>query len=111
AVPFLADAGSYTFSFVSLAAMRTPFQQTRERETASVRARIAEGLSFMWRNPFVRTCALIYGLGNPLVPGVLLVLVVVGRRQGLSGGEIGLLVAALGAAALVGSLASPLARR
>ena len=40
-----------------------------------------------------------------------LVLVVVGTSQGLSGGEIGLLLAIFGAATLVGSLASPLFRR
>jgi MFS family permease len=45
------------------------------------------------------------------MPGILLVLVVVGRRQGLTGGEIGLLTGALGAAAFLGSVASPLARR
>jgi MFS family permease len=36
---------------------------------------------------------------------------VVGKRQGLSGGEIGVLLSLLGAATLVGSLASPLVRR
>jgi hypothetical protein len=46
-----------------------------------------------------------------LMAGILLVLVVVGRRQGLTGGEIGLLTAVLGAASLVGSILSPLARR
>jgi hypothetical protein len=111
AVPFLADAASYVFSFLSLAAMRTPFQEPREADLASVRARIVEGLRFLWSRPFLRTCALVYGLGNPLMPAVLLVLVVVGRRQGLSGGGIGALVAALGAAALAGSLVSPLLRR
>lgn len=48
---------------------------------------------------------------NAIGLGVLLALVVVGRRQGLSGGEIGALVAGFGAAMLVGSLLSPLARR
>jgi hypothetical protein len=42
---------------------------------------------------------------------MVLVLVVVGRRQGLSAAEIGLLTAGLGAGTLVGSLASPLFRR
>ena len=56
-------------------------------------------------------CALVYGLGNPLMPAVLLVLVVVGRRQGLSGGEIGALVASFGACLLLGSFLSPLVRR
>jgi predicted MFS family arabinose efflux permease len=45
------------------------------------------------------------------MPGVLLVLVVVGRRQRLTGGEIGALLALLGVATLVGSLASPWFRR
>jgi MFS family permease len=111
AVPFVADAASYAFSVVSLLVMRTPFQEVRERDTAPLRAQLAEGFSYLWSRPFLRTCALLYGLGNFLMPGVLLVLVVVGRRQGLSAGEIGLLVAALGAAALLGSLASPLFRR
>jgi MFS family permease len=91
--------------------MRTPFQEQREPDLSSVRARIAEGLRFLWNRPFLRACAVIYGLGNPLMPAVLLVLVVVGRSQGLSGGEIGLLMAVLGAAALTGSLVSPLLRR
>jgi len=37
--------------------------------------------------------------------------VVVGRRQGLSGGEVGVLVAAFGGCLLLGALASPLVRR
>jgi MFS family permease len=44
-------------------------------------------------------------------PGVLLAVVVVGKRQGLSGGEVGALVAAFGACLLLGSLVAPLARR
>jgi MFS family permease len=42
---------------------------------------------------------------------VLLAVVVVGKRQGLSGGEVGALVAAFGACLLLGSLVAPLARR
>jgi MFS family permease len=37
--------------------------------------------------------------------------VVIGRRQGLSGGQVGLLVAAFGACLLLGSFLSPLVRR
>jgi len=111
AIPFLADAGSYAFSVVSLLLMRTPFQQPRERDTAPLRRQIGEGFHYLWSRPFLRTCAFLYGLGNPLVTGIFLVLVVVARRQGLTSGEIGLLSASLGAAALAGSLASPLFRR
>lgn len=111
AVPFLADAASYVFSILSLAAMRTPFQEEREVDTSPLRAQVAEGFRFLWSHPFLRTCAFLWGLGNFAFPGVLLVIVVVGRRQGLSGGEIGALFAVFSAFLLIGSLVSPLFRR
>jgi len=111
ALPFLVDAFSYAFSTVSLLAMRTPFQEEREPHTASLRSRLAEGFQFVWRQPFLRTCALLFGLGNFIGPGVLFAVVVIGRQQGLSGGEVGALIAVFGACLLLGSLASPLVRR
>jgi hypothetical protein len=111
AVPFLFDAVSYLASMASLLAMRTPFQAARERDTASLRAQIGEGFRFLWERPFLRACAFVFALGNFTLPGVFLVIVVVGESQGLGGGGIGLLFAAFGAATLVGSLASPLMRR
>ena len=111
ALPFLVDAVSYAFSTLSLLAMRTPFQEKREADPAPLRSRLAEGFRFMWGRPFLRTCALLFGLGNFIGPGVLLAIVVIGRRQGLSGGEVGALVAAFGACLLLGSFLSPLVRR
>jgi predicted MFS family arabinose efflux permease len=111
AVPFLADAVSYGFSTISLTMMRTPFQEVREVATARLRSRIAEGFRYLWRQPFLRTCALLWGLGNFSGPGLLLVVIVVGKRQGLSSGAVGLLISAFGASILIGSLASPLFRR
>jgi predicted MFS family arabinose efflux permease len=110
AAPFLADAVSYVCSTLSLLAMRTPFQEEREHDPAPLRTQLAAGFRFLWGEPFLRATTLIYGLGNPLAPAILLVIVVFGREQGLSGGEIGILTAALGAATLVGALASPLFR-
>jgi MFS family permease len=111
AIPFLTDAVSYLCSAVSLLLLRMPFQEARERRTTSLRSELAEGLAFLWSRPFLRTCAFLYGVGNPLMPGILLVLVVVGHRQGLTGGEIGILTAALGASAFLGAVISPWARR
>lgn len=111
AVPFAVDAASYVASTLSLLAMRTPFQQNRPTDRTPLRRQIAEGMRFLWDHPFLRTCALIYGLGNFLIPGILLVIVVLARRAGLSGGATGALIAAFGAATLTGSLASPLFRR
>jgi MFS family permease len=111
AVPFVVDAVSYVCSTVSLLLMRARFQEERETAPSRLRAQIAEGFRFLWNHPFLRTTTFLYGLGNFLVPGVLLVVVVVGRRQGLTGGQIGLLISVFGAGTLAGSLASPLSRR
>jgi hypothetical protein len=111
ALPFLVDAASYACSIVSLLAMRTPFQQAREPDRSSLRSRLAEGFRFLWGHRFLRACALLFGLANFVGPGVLLAVVVIGERQGLSGGEVGALVAAFGACLLVGSLVAPLVRR
>jgi MFS family permease len=112
-VPFLFDAISYFGSTVSLLSMRTPFQDARRQdpEETPLRKRMAAGFRFLWSKPFLRTTTFLYGLSNFIGPGVLLALVVVGRAQGLSGGAIGLLLAAFGAATLVGALVSPLLRR
>ena len=111
ALPFIVDAVSYAFSTLSLLAMRTPFQEEREPQIASLRSRLAEGFHFVWSQPFLRTCALLFGLANFIGPGVLFALVVIGAQQGLSGGEIGALVSAFGACLLLGSLLSPIVRR
>jgi MFS transporter len=91
--------------------MRTPFQEEREPHVASLRSRLAEGFQFVWRQPFLRTCALLFGLANFIGPGVLFAVVVIGTEQGLSGGEIGALVAAFGGCLLLGSFLSPFVRR
>jgi hypothetical protein len=111
AIPFAADAVSYAFSTCSLLAMRTRFEEERVREPSSLRTRLLEGIRFLWGQPFLRTCALIFSVSNFIGPGLLLTIVVVGNQQGLTGGQVGLLVAAFAAAMLAGSAASPVVRR
>jgi MFS family permease len=110
-VPFLVDAVSYALSTASLLLMRTPFQEEREVETTPLRTRLAEGFRFLWDHPFLRISSFLYGIGNFSLPGILLVVVVAGRGQHLTGGRIGLLFAAFGVCLLVGALLSPLFRR
>jgi hypothetical protein len=111
AAPFFLDAVSYVFSTAAVLAMRTPFQEDREHDRASIRTRLAEGFRFLWRRPFLRTTAFLFGLASLIGPGVLLAIVVIGKRQGLSGGQVGILVAAFGGCILLGSFLSPLVRR
>jgi predicted MFS family arabinose efflux permease len=107
ALPFLADAVSYAFSFAALLAMLTPFQQPRERRRMRLRAQLAEGFRFLWSQPFLRATAFLYAVGNFTIPAYLFVLVVVGRRHALTGGEIGVLLAVFSAFVFLGSLLSP----
>jgi MFS family permease len=111
AAPFLFDAASYACSTLSLLAMRTPFQEEREPDRSRIRSQIAEGFRFLWAHPFLRTCALLFGLANFIFPGVLIVIVVAGKRQGLSSAEIGALTGAFGVCLFIGSLLSPFFRR
>jgi MFS family permease len=111
ALPFGVHVVSYAFSAFALLAMRTPFQEERERDRATLRLRLAEGVRFLWDQPFLRTCAFLYGLANFIGPGVLLAIVVIGQQEGLSGGAIGLLLSAFGACLLLGAFLSPLVRR
>jgi predicted MFS family arabinose efflux permease len=107
ALPFLADAISYAFSLASLLAIRTPFQEERAHEKVPVRTQLAEGFRWLWGHKFLRTCAILFTWVNVVFEATFLVLIVVGRRQGLSGGQIGALIAAIGFVSLAGSLASP----
>jgi transmembrane secretion effector len=111
ALPFVVDAVSYAFSTLSLLAMRIPFEEEREHEPASLRSRLAEGFRYVWSQPFLRTSALLFGLTNFIGPGVLFAVVIIGKQQGLSGGEVGALIAVFGACLLLGSVLSPLVRR
>ncbi|MBD0329981.1 MAG: MFS transporter [Thermoleophilia bacterium] len=111
ALPFAVHTTSYVFSTLALLAVKTPFQEARERDPAPLRSRLAEGFGFLWGRPFLRTCAFLFGLSNFIGPGVLLALVVIGKREGLTGGQVGLLLSAFAACVLLGSFLSPLVRR
>jgi MFS family permease len=111
ALPFGVDALSYVFSFAAVAAMRTPFQQPREHRPLRIRADLAEGFRFLWTQPFLRATSFFYAVGNFTIPALLFVVLVVARRHGLTGGEIGILFALFSACILIGSLLGAAARR
>ena len=111
ALPFLVDAVSYAFSTVSVLAMRGPFQEAREPDRSPLRSRLAEGFHFLWGHRFLRVCAFLFGLANFVGAGVLFAVVVLGHRQGLSGGQTGLLLSVFGGCVLLGSFLAPLVSR
>ena len=103
AVPFVVDVLSYAFSLVSVLLMRAPFQGERERDTSPLRSRMNEATRYIWHQPFLRTCALIFGPLNFVAFSLLFSMVVIGHDQGLGGGAIGLLLSAFFGVALAGT--------
>ncbi len=72
-----------------------------------MRADLAEGVRWLWGHRFFRACALLFSWTNLVYEALFLIMIVVGREQGLSAAEIGLLFAAFGVCSLLGSLAAP----
>jgi predicted MFS family arabinose efflux permease len=110
-IPFVVDALSYLFSLVSLTLIRARFQEERERDTATIRTRIAEGFRFLWQQPFLRTTYLLFSIGNLTIPAITLTTIVVARRDGFSSAEIGVLSLGIGVGLMLGSGASRWIRR
>ncbi len=92
---------------LTLAWMRTPFQETRERDPAPLRAQIREGIGWLWANAYLRTSALIFAAGNFVFSGIFLVFIVFAERDAFSSAKIGGLIAVFGAVSLAGALLSP----
>ncbi|HEY6295459.1 MAG TPA: MFS transporter [Streptosporangiaceae bacterium] len=110
AVPFAADALSYVASLVTLPFIRTPMQTARGSRPGvrrNLRAELREGLIFTWREPFLRYASIFGAAVNLLLQVVVLGLIVLGRHDGASPAQIGIIVGSLGVGGLAGALVAP----
>ena len=108
AVPFLTDAISYAASTTSMLLIRTSFQETRAE---SERRGLADGLRWLWRERFFRTCALLFAAGNPLFTGLYLLIVVLARQHHASSALVGVMLGIAAAGGLLGALLAPTLQR
>jgi MFS family permease len=108
AVPFLTDAISYAASTTSMLLIRTDFQEAR---VASDRGDLRDGLRWIWRRPFFRTCALLFAGGNPIFTALYLLIVVLAKRHGASSALIGVMLGIAAAGGLLGALLAPALQR
>ncbi|HZR40870.1 MAG TPA: MFS transporter, partial [Ktedonobacteraceae bacterium] len=103
-LPFLVDAISYTASVFSLLLIRTPFQEQRETPVRNLHVEISEGLRWLWKQPLLRTMALLtggnvfFGAGEPLI------VIVIAQQQHVSDTVIGLIFGVGGLGAILGAL-------
>jgi MFS family permease len=105
--PFLTDALSYLISIVTLVLIRTPFQRERASTGRNVWAEIAEGVLWVWHQPFLLTMTLLMGAGAFVFSGNALIIIVLVQQQHASAVIIGLIFAVGGVGSILGSWLSP----
>ncbi len=105
--PFITDAISYLISIVSLLLIRTPFQHERKAVRRNVLREIAEGMSWLWHQPFLLTMSLLMGGGAFVFSGHVLVIIILVQQQHAPAVVIGLIFAVSGIGSILGSLLAP----
>src|SRR5205807_8666602 len=111
-LPFAADASSYAVSFVPRLFVRPALQESRERPPTRLRSEVAEGMRWLWNQPFLRTATLLVAGANFVHQGLFgIVLIGRARELGASPALIGGLFAFGGAAAILGALVAPWLQR
>ncbi|WP_433377585.1 MFS transporter [Actinoplanes sp. CA-142083] len=111
ALPFLGNAVSYLISFAGVALIRRPLQGEREELPVSHAAALAEGLRFVFGNPFLRSVMIIAAPLNFALSGVIFTIVVALQRHGVEPGVIGLTSTIIGVGGLAGAVAAPFLQR
>jgi MFS family permease len=110
-LPFAFDAVSYAVSFVTLLFVRPAFQQQRSRTPTRLRADIAEGVRWLWRQRFLRALLGLIAATNLVFNALAIAAIVRLQELGASPAAIGLLLGLYGAAALVGAAYAPALQR
>ena len=104
AAPFIADAVSFVLSSVSVLLIKAELRVARPAAVRNLRAEIAEGLAWLWRQPLIRYMAFLTGGLNLVNAGTGLILIVLAQQLGASAFEIGLMFSIGGIGGIVGSL-------
>jgi MFS family permease len=104
--PFLFTAVMHTFALVSLLFIKDKFQRERVVERRDLRAELAEGISWLFRQRFLRSALLLMAVTNVLFQVLSLSMVVIVRDHGASPAVVGVIGAASGVGGVLGALSS-----
>jgi MFS family permease len=104
AIPFVTDAVSYAASTAGKLMIRTSFQEDRAEEPPGG---IWDGLRWVWRQPFLRACALMWSASTPVLTGLPLLVVVIARRHHDSSPLLGAMLGIAACGGLAGALIAP----
>lgn len=111
AVPFVGNAVSYLASLIGVALIRKPLQAEREEAPSGYAAALAEGVRFVFTNPFLRAVLLVAAPLNLAITGVLFTIIIALQRNGTPPPVIGLAETIIGAGGLLGAFVAPVLQR
>ena len=111
ALPFIGNAVSYLVSLIGVALIRKPLQGAREENPPGHAAALAEGLRFVFGNPFLRAVVVIAAPLNFALVGTTFTIIVTLQKHGVEPGVIGLTETIVGVGGLVGAFAAPMLQR
>ncbi|MFE4590214.1 MFS transporter [Streptomyces laurentii] len=106
-VPLLADAVSFLLVAVLSKAIRADLTPERDGPPASFTRDLAEGLRFVWTEPFLRFVVVWTAGVNVLLGALYFHAVFASHDQGASPSSIGLILTLAGVGGLLGALAAP----
>lgn len=110
-LPFLANAISFGVSVVSLAFIRGNFQSTTEGSRLPLHKAIAEGFSWLWKQPLLRFLTFVNGADSLRYGAGYLVILVLAQELHTSARGIGAIFTGAAVGALLGNLATNRVRK
>ncbi|MGZ3639740.1 MAG: MFS transporter, partial [Ktedonobacterales bacterium] len=103
-LPFIVDTVSYAASVISLSQIRTPFQGERRSKMHRLWMEVREGLTWLWREPVVRSLALLHSGLILCVSGMTLLLLIIAEKQHAAPFAIGLMFGIGGLGSMLGAM-------
>ncbi|MGI8415827.1 MAG: MFS transporter [Nakamurella sp.] len=103
-LPFVIDVVTYLISAAGLLLIRRELQGERPSAKRPFLRETAEGLGWLWRQPFLRAAVLLMAASNLVFQALVLVLLVLVRDHGSSSGAIGMMLGIYGGGGLLGAL-------
>jgi MFS family permease len=108
AVPFLADAVSYSISVLTSAELKGDFTSTADAsERRGLWAESFEGLKLLWRDSFLRVVLILAPLINFAFTGAIFTVILGLRQHGVSAAVIGVAEAVISVGGIVGAVVAP----
>ena len=112
-LPFLINAVSYILSYLTITAIRTPLQDSREPQgpREPMRRRLLEGLRWIFAEPFLRASVLYVAALSFVSSTLVLNVIVRATSHGASSTEVGVIFALSGVGGVAGALVTPRIQR